>query len=136
MFSAIPAGQQILLVAMSYLLLKHYVADFVVQTPFQFKNKGRYGHPGGLLHAAIHAVLTIPLVLIVQPTMPQVAALLVALEFLVHYHIDWGKEQVNRLAALSPASARYWQLFGFDQLLHGMTYVVLLACLLGSAAGR
>ena len=40
------------------LLVKHFVCDFVVQTPYQIMNKGRYGHPGGLLHAGIHAAAT------------------------------------------------------------------------------
>ena len=52
------------LAAVAVLLVKHAVADFYLQTPYQYLNKGIYGHPGGLLHSGIHVVLT-PLVYLV-----------------------------------------------------------------------
>jgi Protein of unknown function (DUF3307) len=124
----------LLLTALGYLLFKHYVADFCVQTPYQFMNKGRYGHPGGLLHSGIHALLTIPVVFILKPSLPHIGAAIVATEFLVHYHIDWGKEQLTRLTGWTPNTSRYWQLFGFDQLLHGLTYVAIIIVLLSYPA--
>jgi hypothetical protein len=42
-------------------MFKHAVADFYLQTAYQYSNKGKYGHPGGIIHAGIHAALT-PLV--------------------------------------------------------------------------
>ncbi len=37
------------------LFTKHFVCDFPLQAfPFMYRNKGTYGHPGGLLHAYIH----------------------------------------------------------------------------------
>ncbi|MEP7292538.1 MAG: hypothetical protein ABI835_12190, partial [Chloroflexota bacterium] len=29
--------------------LKHFVFDYPLQRPYQFLNKGTYGHPGGIL---------------------------------------------------------------------------------------
>ena len=43
-----------MLLGLAYLMAKHALADFFLQTKYQWANKGRYGHPGGLLHAAIH----------------------------------------------------------------------------------
>jgi hypothetical protein len=40
------------LAAVAVLMVKHAVADFYLQTPYQFLNKGKYGHPGGFIHAA------------------------------------------------------------------------------------
>ena len=40
------------LAAVAVLMVKHALADFYLQTPYQYLNKGTYGHPGGLLHAA------------------------------------------------------------------------------------
>ena len=56
------------LAAVAVLMAKHAVADFYLQTPYQFLNKGTYGHPGGFLHAGIHAALTpfVYLVLVAQ----------------------------------------------------------------------
>jgi hypothetical protein len=39
--------------------VKHLVCDFPLQRAYQYKNKGIYGHPGGVLHAWIHAVGTL-----------------------------------------------------------------------------
>ena len=42
----------LVLVAVAVLMAKHMVADFYLQTPYQYLNKGTYGHPGGFLHSA------------------------------------------------------------------------------------
>ncbi|MDJ0512831.1 MAG: DUF3307 domain-containing protein, partial [Methyloceanibacter sp.] len=52
------------LAAIAILMVKHTAADFFLQTPYQYCNKGTYGHPGGFLHAGIHVALT-PLVYLV-----------------------------------------------------------------------
>ncbi len=54
----------LVLAAVAVLMFKHMVADFYLQTPYQYLNKGTYGHPGGFLHAGIHVALT-PLVYLV-----------------------------------------------------------------------
>jgi kynureninase len=41
------------LAAVAVLMLKHAVADFYLQTPYQYLNKGTYGHPGGFIHAGM-----------------------------------------------------------------------------------
>jgi Protein of unknown function (DUF3307) len=133
MLAAFTSHEIALLAALAYLLFKHWLADFCLQTPYQYLNKGRYLHPGGLLHSAIHAVLTLPLLLILPPQSPAIAALIVAAEFAVHYHIDWGKDRLNRAARLDHSKSRYWQLFGLDQLLHGLTYLAMVIALVMAA---
>ena len=59
---------------------------------------------------------------------------ILAAEFAVHYHVDWLKEQINKRHALTFNDARYWSVFGADQLIHQMSYVVILG-LLARAAG-
>ena len=61
------------------------------------------------------------------------AAAILAAEFAVHYHVDWLKEQINKRRALTFNDARYWWVFGADQLTHQMTYVVILAVLARTA---
>ncbi len=117
------------LTLLTCLLVKHTIADYILQTRYMFANKGRYGHPGGLLHAAIHAVLTLPVLFIMPPATLKVLALILAGEFLLHYHIDWMKEQLNTAKCLTPENARFWNLHGIDQLLHGLTYVAIVAIL-------
>ena len=112
--------------------VKHFVCDFVLQTAYQYRNKGIYGHPAGFVHAGLHVAGSLPAVLIMTETAWLIAAILAA-EFAVHYHVDWLKEQINKRHALSFNDARYWWVFGADQLIHQMTYVVILAVLARAA---
>jgi len=111
------------------LMLKHYICDFVVQTQYQLRYKGIYGHPAGLLHAGLHATgsAAVLIALKIAGLLPVSIALLAALlaaEFVLHYHIDWGKEQANKPLSKEEGTA-YWALFGFDQFLHQATYIAI-----------
>ena len=120
------------LLALAYLQVKHAVADYFLQTPYQHQNKGQYGHPGGLLHAGFHILLTLPLFYILPPTSGAVAFAILAAEFTVHYHLDWGKQLLVRHYNWTPKDARYWHAFGLDQLAHNLTYVAMIAALIWS----
>ena len=112
---------------------KHFVCDFVLQTRYQKQGKGIYGHPGGLIHAGLHAVGSLPAILLLTLSPLLIAALVVA-EFAVHYHIDWLKLAILRRRALLPEGALYWVVFGADQFLHQMNYVIFLAVLVRAMA--
>lgn len=114
------------LAAITYLLVKHAVADFILQTDQIFRQKGSYGAPGGLWHALIHILLTGPVFLLFPGGGPGLAAVLLAGEFVVHYHIDWTKEQIVRREGWTPKVKYFWWALGIDQLLHGLTYVAIL----------
>jgi len=116
------AGMALAVVAL--LLTKHFLFDFVFQTRFQLANKHVYGHPGGLAHAALHSLGTLSAFLIATPSW-RVGAAILAMEFVAHYHIDWAKEQVLRRTRWSYADGRYWAVFGGDQLIHSLGYVVI-----------
>ncbi len=108
--------------------LKHFICDYPLQTAYELRNKGKYGHLGGILHAATHAAGTAVSFLIVPPTLLLGAALLAA-DFLVHYHIDWSKEQILRRLRLTAADAGFWWGIGADQLLHHLTYLAIAGTL-------
>ena len=116
---------KIALVGVFILLLKHLICDFFLQTSYQYRNKGIYGHPGGILHAGIHALGTVSVFLWIVPSMALAAAIMVG-EFIVHYHIDWTKEQIVRHEGWTPRDSKFWWALGIDQLLHGLTYVAIL----------
>ncbi len=110
-------------VGLGYLLVKHAIADFFLQTQYHRANKGRYGHPGGLLHAAIHVAMSAPVLLILAPPSLDYAAAVLGAEYLIHYHCDWTKEQVVKRAGWTPTTDKFWRAMGLDQLVHGLTYV-------------
>lgn len=117
------------------LILKHLVCDFLYQPPYQWKNKGTYGHPGGIVHAGQHALATF-LVLLLLPFilaplfqgMVHWAYITLCLgtavfEFLVHYHMDWFKMWWNaRQGWRCDAHPEFWKLLGWDQFVHMLTY--------------
>jgi len=125
---------QIALVGVLILLVKHLVFDFFLQTRFQYQNKGIYGHPGGFVHAGLHALGTAPVFLWIAPSM-RLAAAIMAGEFVVHYHVDWVKEQVNKRMQLTAEQAPFWWTLGVDQFLHGATYVAIVALLMAGRGG-
>jgi len=55
----LPSGHVAVLLLLA-LTVKHFIVDFPLQAhPYQYKNKGTYGHPGGLLHSGLHLVGTL-----------------------------------------------------------------------------
>jgi hypothetical protein len=124
----------LILAATAVLMAKHMVADFYLQTPYQFLNKGTYGHPGGLIHAGIHVALTPLVYLVLAPTTLLLALAITVGEFLVHYHVDWLKEQINRRKGWTVNDHSFWAMLGTDQLVHGLTYLVIVAALVAARA--
>lgn len=105
------------------LFTKHAFVDFPLQTPYQFLNKGTYGHPGGLIHSGYHALATFLIVLLFNPVF---ALALAALDFAVHYHVDWAKVQLNNKYQWKPDTHKeFWWLLGLDQYLHALTYFAI-----------
>jgi hypothetical protein len=113
------------LLILALLFSKHFIIDFPLQTPYQWQNKGTYGHPGGLLHSGLHGAATFVILSFFTP----VAYLFAIADFLVHYHIDWAKVKLNGHLQLTPENPRFWTLLGLDQYLHAMTYIALVTFL-------
>lgn len=128
-----PELASVMLWAISILLVKHAIADFFLQTKYQVEHKGIYGHPGGLLHAGIHAVLTPAVYLVLPPVSLAMAVLIPAGEFVIHYHVDWLKEQLIARNGWTVQDPWFWRLLGIDQLVHGLTYVAIVAILVADA---
>lgn len=111
--------------ALFLLFVKHFVCDFPLQTsPWMYRNKGIYFHPGGIAHSAVHALGTW---LVLVFFIGEQAWLYALLDFIVHYHIDWAKLQLNKRFGLRPDNSNwFWILLGLDQLAHHITYFVIV----------
>ena len=135
------------MVLTALLFVKHLFADGPLQTRYQLRHKGDFLHPGGLLHAFIHVVLTVAC-LIVWLSFYGIAAdravllllvAIVAFEFITHYLTDWVKVQADRRfkwssvklgddgnATLIVHSSAFFIAFLADQTVHSLTYVVIV----------
>lgn len=111
--------------ALFLLFVKHFICDFPLQSnPWLYRNKGTYLHPGGLVHAGVHGIGTL---LVLAPFIGSASMIYALIDMIVHYHIDWAKMNINQHYDLQPhTSERFWILLGFDQLLHHMTYFMII----------
>jgi hypothetical protein len=108
--------------------LKHFICDFVLQTAYIYRNKGIYGHPAGFLHAGLHAITSLPAILLLTRS-GELIATLVLVELAIHYHVDWLKLYVDKRFNFTMDKSAYWMVFGADQLAHQLTYAAFLAVL-------
>jgi hypothetical protein len=108
-------------------LIKHFIYDFLLQRKFQYENKGTFGHSGGILHAGLHSVGTIIVLSLVPGPTTGGQLILSGLDFIAHYLIDYTKVNLNARWGLKPDTSEwFWILLGFDQLLHGLTYILII----------
>ena len=70
-------------------------------------------------------MLSIPAFLLIGSGVGFVLAL-VAVEWLVHFHLDWAKARYSEKRALIPTQALFWNAFGVDQALHQFTYIAMV----------
>lgn len=104
--------------------LKHFLADFVFQNVYMLR-KGRPGWefvvPLGS-HCLIHAGITLPIVLWIDPT----KWYLVALDFGVHFVTDRLKAGPRYFGRFDDVNSKgYWMLFGMDQMIHHLTHIYI-----------
>jgi hypothetical protein len=103
---------------------KHLIIDFFLQGEYQWRNKGTYGHPGGLLHAGLHGVGTF---ICFYSVAPQAAIYLALIDAIVHYHLDWAKMNINaKMGWAANTHSQFWYMVGLDQYLHMLTYIGLV----------
>jgi len=110
--------------------VKHFLGDFVFQNAYILNNRRIWGHPGGLLHVAVHAALTLP-ILLVTAVPAGLLVLLMLAEALFHYHVDWVKDRWIHAAGWTVTDKQYWWLTGIDQALHQLSYLVIVGVIAG-----
>jgi hypothetical protein len=113
-----------ILLLMVAFAVKHWLCDFVLQTPNQLATKGQYGAWGGITHAVTHGAFTAVIMSVLKIGVVEVA-FLATLDAIFHYHIDWFKQRMTQ--DMTPAHPKFWVWLGFDQLLHTLTYIVIIA---------
>lgn len=89
------------------------------------EGRGRYLHFGQFQHAGLHAVGTL-IVLVLMGVQLKLALFICAIEWVVHFHIDWAKARWSEYTGNSPDQAGFWRAFGVDQALHQWTYLVIV----------
>ncbi len=135
---------------------KHFLGDGVFQSNYQYANKGKWGHPGGLIHSGIHGVLTIPCVIVPfyvagidKPFwyISLFAGLIALCDFMVHYLIDLTKVRLTEAkgwakmtqfgqdekSVLTVNDNKFFIALMADQCLHFATYVTMIMIMMAIA---
>lgn len=105
-------------------MIKHMFADFYLQTPKMLSGRCQYWHLGRAMHAGVHVLGSILVFLIIGSPLLFIA-IVVALEWIVHFNIDFVKASYSERKSLNPEQAAFWQAVGLDQCLHNLTYVAM-----------
>lgn len=114
---------QAVLLVFFILQLKHFVADFVLQTNQMVYEKGIYGARHGIYHSLIQGAGTFLAFAWIHPALGFFTAIV---DFLAHYHIDWAKININKKYNYTPQDKQFWFWLGLDQLAHQITYIFLV----------
>lgn len=102
--------------------LKHFMADYPLQTPYMLRKTHKIGWKLPLLtHSLVHAGLTFAILILF--TSPGMSIALAIMELILHFIIDYWKAQRCKYAI---SDAKFWIALGFDQLLHYLTYALII----------
>jgi hypothetical protein len=105
--------------------VKHWYADFKIQTYMQTVKKGVWLDPIGMTHTRDHMLASLVILLLfsfVHPIAPLTLLFVVALEGIYHYLIDYVKVKYGSKDA---TTSLYWNQFGLDQLAHQLSYIAI-----------
>lgn len=117
------------LVILFALQIKHWYADFCIQTYMQTVKKGVWLHPTGISHSLEHVTASMFVLLLVSffVTINPITIIWITIsEGILHYIIDFVKVKYGCKDNTKPL---FWNQFGLDQLAHQLTYL-LMACIL------
>jgi Protein of unknown function (DUF3307) len=114
-----------ILILLFLLQIKHCYADFMIQTYAQTVKKGVYRDWVGITHSLDHvwtSIVALTLFNCIFPISFWSIILVPIVEGIIHYHIDWTKVHFGCKDNTKPL---FWAQFGYDQLAHQATYLLM-----------
>jgi hypothetical protein len=116
-----------ILLLLLLLQIKHWYADFKIQTYMQTIKKGVWLDPIGMSHTLDHMWTTLVVLFVFSffHTLSVSAILTIAiLEGIYHYMVDYTKVKYGCKDNTKPL---FWNQFGLDQLAHQVSYLAIAA---------
>jgi hypothetical protein len=114
-----------ILLLLALFQIKHWYADFKIQTYMQTVKKGVWLDPVGMSHTLDH-IWTSAVVLIIfsifYPIPILTIPVVILIEGIYHYLIDYTKVRYGCKDSTKPL---FWNQFGLDQLAHQFSYLVI-----------
>ena len=103
------------------LVVKHAVADLILQSRLTTGDKADLSSPKGYRHALDHALCTL-LVCIFFAPIPWALGIAV-LDFILHFIIDFSKTKIVRRYKIKYEGKAFWCIQGIDQIAHYSCYI-------------
>jgi hypothetical protein len=111
--------------------VKHWYADFKIQTYMQTVKKGIWLNPVGISHSVDHmwgsTLALLIFSIIITPITWWLIILIAITEAIIHYIIDFTKVKFGCKDNTNPL---FWNQFGLDQLAHQTCYLLIVLYLL------
>ena len=111
--------------------VKHWYADFKIQTYMQTVKKGIWLNPVGISHSVDHMwgsmLALLVFSIIITPIIWWLIILIAIAEAVIHYIIDFTKVKYGCKDNTKP---QFWNQFGLDQLAHQTCYLLIVLYLL------
>ncbi len=104
------------------LMIKHFIVDLGAQQYLGPGNKQQWlgaGHNHYFQHGLSTAFIALWFA-------PEIAVVIGILDYVIHWHIDWGKHHLNRFLKIEAKSPAWWWTNVLDQCLHVITYYALV----------
>jgi hypothetical protein len=112
-------------ILLALLFVKHWYIDFVNQSAEEVHGKGIYGNAHGLMHSIKHGVATTAIFCAFTGDFTY-SVIIGIIDFVLHYHIDWLKININKRYNYTVETPQFWAWLGADQLAHSLTYLGLV----------
>ena len=107
--------------------LKHYVADFPLQTRYMLAKFDERGWVIPLAsHCSVHAFLTGLLLVSTGFVPPWLILVLMTFDFTVHFIMDRVKASPKMLGRYDIKDRRFWWALGLDQMVHHLTHYAIV----------
>jgi len=114
-----------ILALLTLLQIKHWYADFKIQTYMQTVKKGVWLDPIGISHTVDHIWCSLVALFVFSLLFPINVSLIIPIVFvegILHYTIDFTKVKYGCKDNTKPL---FWNQFGLDQLAHQICYMAM-----------
>jgi hypothetical protein len=114
-----------ILALLTLLQIKHWYADFKIQTYMQTVKKGVWLNPIGISHTMDHIWCSLVALFVFSLIFPINVSLIIPIVFvegILHYAIDFTKVKYGCKDNTKPL---FWNQFGLDQLAHQICYMAM-----------
>jgi hypothetical protein len=114
-----------ILALLTLLQIKHWYADFKIQTYMQTVKKGVWLNPVGISHTMDHIWCSLVALFVFSLIFPINVSLIIPIVFvegILHYAIDFTKVKYGCKDNTKPL---FWNQFGLDQLAHQLCYMAM-----------